>query len=223
MSLVNETATPSYGYCYNYGCNTEDESASLSFRDVAHKYVVPLLLPMALLVGTGGQSDFSYARHRGDCGYSMVGVRARDEGCHTGPRTAATDLKRIKEVFRPSVSELAALFRVTRQTIYNWMGGEQPKPEHANRLANLAKAADTLDAEGLSTSPRLLRRKLPSGKTLVEMAQAGETIDHAAGELIAMLRREAEQRRTINQRLAGRTKKPLDLAEFGLPMLNEKS
>ena len=135
----------------------------------------------------------------------------------------ARDLKRIKEVFRPAVSELAALFGVTRQTIHSWADGTEPGSEHTSRLAELVKASDALDAEGLAVSPRLLRRKLPGGKTLLEIAQAGGSLANATGELLAMLRRESGQRKIIDQRLAGRTKKPLDLAEFGLPMLNEKS
>lgn len=138
-------------------------------------------------------------------------------------RTPADNLQRIRTVLNPSMSDLASVFGVSRQTIYNWMSGEQPKAELAAKLDDLALAADILAAEGIEISGHILKRKISQGRTLLEIANAGESSAQGAELLVRILRTEAEQRRTIASRLAERKTPTLINSDMGIPFANERA
>ena len=52
------------------------------------------------------------------------------------------DLAQIRAVFKPSISDIAGIFGVSRQSVYNWIAGEKPSQESVERLDDLARAAD---------------------------------------------------------------------------------
>ncbi len=131
-------------------------------------------------------------------------------------RSPNENLARIRKVLTPAVSDLAVTFGVTRQSIYNWVNGEPIAAENAKRLRDLAQAADLLSDAGIGVNASLLKRKFANGKTLLQVAQAGECARDAAILLIQIFKLEAKQRDRLNTRLASRPKTPAT-ADFDLP------
>jgi len=119
-------------------------------------------------------------------------------------RNSVEDIKTIRNVFSPAVSDIAKCFSVSRQTIYNWLKGEQTTPEHADRLRDLAIAADMFTESGQSVNGALLKRKFLNGKNMFEVIRDGGSAKDAAQLLLQIVRREANQRDLLAARLAGR-------------------
>jgi len=180
-------------------------------------------LAIAFMVGTGGVGDVRYLKKRSEFGYSIVGVHGAAARAQVAPRSPAQDLQRIREVFEPPISDLASLFGVSRQAMYNWINGEQPKPEFAARLDDLAQAADLIAAENLPDLGRALKRKISNGKTLFDLVAAGESARAAAQKLSAILRREAEEREILDAKLSARRSATPQAADLGSPMLDERA
>lgn len=136
-------------------------------------------------------------------------------------RTSTEDLTRIREVLSPTISELAALFGVTRQSIYNWINGDPIAPENAARLHELAHAADLLAHEKITVDRALLKRKFVNGRTLLQVGQNGGSIRDAAALLVQILKDESVQRKHIEARFATRAKSQAT-ADFDLPAADKK-
>ena len=131
-------------------------------------------------------------------------------------RTPAEDLARIREVLKPAVSDLATTFGVSRQSVYNWLNGDPITNENAAKLRDLAQAADVLTQAGVTVNAALLKRKFANGKTLLQVAQAGESARESALVLVQVLKREAEQRKRMTARFANRPRTSAT-ADFDLP------
>lgn len=165
-------------------------------------------------VGTGGElslehlqrtaSKIQYAVH----GAEVVEVEA--------VRSAKDDLARIREVLSPAISDLATTLGVTRQSVYNWLNGDPITNENAAKLRDLAQAADVLAQAGVTVNAALLKRKFANGKTLLQVAQAGESARESALVLVQILKREAEQRKRMTARFANRPRTSAT-ADFDLP------
>jgi transcriptional regulator with XRE-family HTH domain len=131
-------------------------------------------------------------------------------------RSPSESLARIRDVLSPAVSDLATTFGVTRQSVYNWANGEPIADENAEKLRDLAQAADLLADAGIEVNASLLKRKFVNGRTLFQAVQAGESARDAALLLIQISKREAEQRDRLNARFANRPK-TATTADFDLP------
>lgn len=137
----------------------------------------------------------------------------------TAVRSPVEDLERIREVLSPAVSALANAFGVSRQAIYNWLNGEQPRPEHIAKLRDLAYAADMFAEAGIPVTGTLLKRKMLEGKGLFEVTRDGGSAREAAQLLVHIIRRELEQREMMASRFAGR--KSLRSVESDFPVDND--
>jgi transcriptional regulator with XRE-family HTH domain len=202
-----------------YRTDGQDRQSPASYRPIASPGIVAAVA-CAFVVGTGGMSTPSYFQQRKECGYQFVQVRIA-EGTKAGIRLPIEDLKQIRAVFKPSISDIANLLSVSRQTVYNWIAGERPSAESATRLEDLAKAADLLAAHGLSTNAYLFTRKIRDGKNLMDIATDGGSAEGAARSLVRIVEQENAQRNLLNHRLAGRKYAGRDNSEFGVPMLDE--
>jgi transcriptional regulator with XRE-family HTH domain len=136
-------------------------------------------------------------------------------------RTPAENLERVRAVFSPAVTELANLFSVSRQTVYNWLNGDQLRPEHITKLQDIAHAADIVAETGIPMTGALLKRKVIEGKNLFEVARDGGSTRDAAQLLVQIVRREAGQREMMAARFAGR-KHTLRSADSDFPAENDK-
>jgi transcriptional regulator with XRE-family HTH domain len=146
------------------------------------------------------------------------GTREKNLACTNSP---VQNLAQIRKVFHPSITELANLFGVSRQAIYDWQAGKGVSNEHAEKVEMLAKAAARIAAAEVPVS-QMLRRKLPGGKTLFEIVKDGDSAEVAALKLIDMARRDIEQRRRLEARLSGRKRPLIDRGDIGSPMLSEE-
>lgn len=138
-------------------------------------------------------------------------------------RTVGEDLVQIRTFLKVGVSELATIFDVSRQAIYNWLAGENPIPSHAAKIKDLAAAADVIGAERIKITGNVLKRKIKDGKSLLEIIRHGGSAKEGAQILAGMLRRESEQRRMLDLRLANRAKPPINTLDIGLPVFNEQA
>jgi transcriptional regulator with XRE-family HTH domain len=144
--------------------------------------------------------------------------REKNFPCANSP---TQNLARIRKVFHPSIIELANLFGVSRQAIYDWQAGKGISSEHSEKLETLAKASAILASPGVPLS-QLLRRKLPGGKTFFEIVKDGGSAELAALKLLDLAKRDTEQRQRLEARLSGRKRPLIDRGDIGLPMLSEE-
>jgi DNA-binding transcriptional regulator YiaG len=136
-------------------------------------------------------------------------------------RTTAEDLARIREVLKPAVLELANLFGVSRQAVYDWQDGAQPAPETALRLAKLARAADVFASAGVLVDSRTLKRRVLGGGTVLQTVLEGGNAEQVARSLVPTLRREASQRESLSKQLAGREHVHAEIDDYGSPVVAE--
>ena len=165
-------------------------------------------------IGTGGELSLEHLQRSAQRAQHMVPVAEVGEAKQV--RTPCENLSRIRTVLSPAVSDLAATFGVSRQSVYNWLNGEPVAVENAEKLQDLAQAADVLEHEGVGVNAALLKRKFADGRTLMQVALAGESARDAALMLVQIHRREAVQRERIKARFADRGKTPAS-ADFDLP------
>jgi transcriptional regulator with XRE-family HTH domain len=180
-------------------------------------------LASALLIGTGGLMTADYFAKRNERGYKFSQVQSSPAHQGLGLRSPAGNLARVRAVLKPAVSDLAALFRVSRQAVYDWQNGTQPAIENAARLEDLAKAADILLGEGIAASPHLLKRRIAGGETLFDAVREGRSAEEAARRLVQTVRHELDQRNALDSRLAGRRRPPIDYADAGVPTLDKRT
>jgi DNA-binding transcriptional regulator YiaG len=130
-------------------------------------------------------------------------------------RTAVEAVERIREIFSPAISDLANTFGVSRQTVYNWLKGEQPKSDHFIKLTDLAQAADVIASAGISVTSAILKRKIFGGKNLFEIVSNNGSSREAALILVRILRQEADQQQRLANRFKGRKPvRPSDDSDF---------
>lgn len=170
------------------------------------------------VIGTGGELSIEHLQrssHQMQHMMPTVGV------VEVAPvRTPTEDLAFIREVLNPAVSDLATTFGVSRQSVYNWLNGEPVADANAAKLQDLAQAADVLAHEGIKVSAALLKRKFANGRTLMQVAQTGESARDAALKLAHIHKREMAQRERMEALFANRAKSPPS-ADFDLPTAND--
>jgi DNA-binding transcriptional regulator YiaG len=110
-----------------------------------------------------------------------------------------TDVELLIEQLQPSMTQLAAAFGVTRQTIYDWRAGKGVSQENTEQLKRLVTACTTLNRSSVNLPPRAGDRLLPGGKTFWESVASGVAPNQAAEQLIELLKREQKERVMLGQ------------------------
>ena len=203
-----------------YGGWVTDRSAATGVSSTVVRLVGWMAAAGAALtgIGTGGELSLEHLQRNL---HQMQHMAPTVEVADVAPvRTPAEDLVRIREVFKPAVSDLATAFSVSRQSVYNWLNGEPVAGENAAKLQDLAQAADVLAHEGLAVNAALLKRKFANGRTLMQVAQAGESARDAALQLVQIHKREKAQRERMAARFASRAETP-PTADFDLPSASD--
>lgn len=131
------------------------------------------------------------------------------------------DFNIIKKMLKPTISELALLFGVSRQTIYNWKSGEEPSEQNVKHISELAEVSRFFASKGLEPSRQLLKRKFINKQSLFDIVCKGGSIRAASQKLVAILSEEALQRKSLNEHLANRQVPLQNYNDYGSPMLDE--
>lgn len=137
--------------------------------------------------------------------------------------TPAQDVARIRQVLQPTVLELANLFGVSRQAVYDWQSGAQPSAQIGAKLAQLALAADVFAQAGVAVKTQTLRRKMAGGTSLLDAVLNGGNSVQLAKSLVGTLQRENSQRERLTQQLAGRKRGAINSSDYGAPSLAENA
>lgn len=203
-----------------YGGWVTDRPAATGVTSTIVRWVGWMTAAGAALTGIGTGGELSLEHLQRSAQQAQHRVSAFEVAEVDQIRTSIENLSRIREVLNPAVSDLATTFSVSRQSVYNWLNGEPVANENAAKLQDLARAADVLAHEGVSINSALLKRKFANGRTLMQVAQAGESASEAALMLIQIHKREAAQRERMNSRFASRAKTPAS-ADFDLPASND--
>lgn len=97
-------------------------------------------------------------------------------------RTPAEHIENIRSVLNPSVSDLAAIFDVSRQAIYKWLSSDStPEAEKIAKIVELSRIADEFRLAGVSRAGSLLKMKTFGGQSLMELMMGGQNrADHVA-------------------------------------------
>lgn len=203
-----------------YGGWVTDRPAATGVSSTVVRWVGWVAAAGAVLsgLGTGGELSLEHLqRSTHEVRHMWPAVEVADVASVRNP---TENLVRIREVLKPAMSDLATTFGVSRQSVYNWLNGETVADENAAKLQDLAQAADVLAHEGIEVNAALLKRKFANGRTLLQVAQAGESARDAALQLAHIHKREAAQRERMKARFANRPKTQPS-ADFDLPSAND--
>jgi len=133
-------------------------------------------------------------------------------------------MQEIKAGFGRTMTRLPEVFGVSRQTLYNWLNGETPKPAHHEKLSQLAEAARVFSASGFKPTSFMLDRKVSRGKSLLQLLAEDADGRATAEKLLRIVRRGKESDAVLEQLLGERVRtRHLDASDIGPPVLNEDS
>jgi predicted DNA-binding protein YlxM (UPF0122 family) len=190
-------------------------------RNMSHNANCVGYLPIvsALNPGTGGFPDTHYLISRQERGYKPSFIAILHFPIIKNNHSSAQSLALIKKMIKLSISEIAILFNVSRQTIYNWLSGEEPSIENVIKIENLLKTLNFLTDAGL-TSSTFLKRKIIGAQSLFDIIQNGTPSLEAAQKLVSIIQNEIKQRATLEERLKERKPNPKNYDDYGSPMLD---
>ena len=127
----------------------------------------------AFLVGTGGEASPDYLAQRNERGYRFSEINSPKPNLRSSSLPSfVQSLELIKKTFAISVSSLASVFGVSRQTIYDWQNGAIASELSQSKLQDLVAAANVLIASGLNPGPSV-KRVIREGKSLLEIYRDG--------------------------------------------------
>jgi len=127
----------------------------------------------------------------------------------------------VKSSFGRTMSRLPEVFGVSRQTLYNWLGGDSPKPMYERRIEQLACAARVFDELRFKPTAAMLDRTVTGGKTFLQLMSEGADGREMAQKLVRIVQRGADSRSKLDTLLAGRKKTSAIAMDFGTPSFKE--
>ena len=175
-------------------------------------------LPLVGDVGTGGSGNASfYVLRMGYQPFAVVQIASPPE------YAPFVDLmKKVKSSFGRTMTRLPEVFGVSRQTLYNWLDGDTPKPLHQSKLKELAEAAQVFAELGFKPTSQELDRTLTGGKSFLALISEGCDGRETAKKLVRISKRGAESRNKLDELLGGR-KARIDGSSIGTPSFNESA
>jgi len=220
MTTVVMGSLYSTGYQAPEGASTASYSAARN-GSLIRSLARCLVGTMGLLTPQAVENLYANATSIAPVHYNINGFQ--DEAAYGVEleHSPAENLARIREVLKPTMLELASLFGVSRQAVYDWQQGSQPAPQTAQRLAQLARVADVFADSDLSVNAKMLRRKVVGGGTLLDAMLSDGDAKSIARSFVGTLKREASQRERLQVHLAGRERTPANPSDYGAPALSE--
>jgi transcriptional regulator with XRE-family HTH domain len=167
-------------------------------------------------VGTGGIANAQFIQ--GSFGYQAFAILESVQLVDEAP--FAKLMQQVKTGFGRTMSRLPEVFGVSRQTLYNWLDGETPKPAQQARLQQLAEAAEVFTQLGVKPTSAMLDRTVTRGKSLLQLIAEGEDGKESAKKLVRIVQRSSESRAKLDA-LLGDRKAKLTADDIGAPAFNE--
>lgn len=187
----------------------------------SHRPQPSQVMPIIGAAGTGGVESGDYYRrlHVLPMGYrAFLFVVVPADVSEVRPYAALMQV--IKSGFGRTMARLPEVFGISRQTLYNWMNGETPKPAHQEKLRQLADAARVFSALGFKPTSLALDRTVMQGKSLLQLLSEGAEGGETAKKLVRIVQRGNDTRAKLDDLLGGR-KARLDALDIGAPFLDE--
>lgn len=170
--------------------------------------------------GTGGVESVSFIMSRQ--GYSPYAVlKVQGTAAHKALTPYAELMKQVKTGFGRTMSNLPAIFGVSRQTLYNWLNGETPKEQHQNKLVQLAAAAQAFTAENFKPTTLSLERTVAESKSFIELIKHGADGEETAKKLIRLEKRGVIANAKLDALLGNRTSLRPEIDDMGRPAFIE--
>lgn len=177
-------------------------------------------LPAYGAAGTGGvESVDFYNRRPGYCVF--VVVRGLEQSPPAPFAPYAELMEQVKAGFGRTMSRLPEIFAVSRQTLYNWLGGETPKPNHQEKIVQLAAAARAFSQLGVKPTSDLLDRVVSNGKSFLQLLADGADGAETASKLVRLAKRSTDSKSKLDAILQGRKTDRPEVSDMGSPSLAE--
>lgn len=125
-------------------------------------------LTSVLLSGTGSEYSAPYVQQRFFVFLTHQPVSV-EENNFADVRTIAEHVENIRNIFNVSISDLAAIFGVSRQMLYKWLNNEsRPESDKQEKIVRVSGIADQFREANLSRVDSLLKMKAFHGKSLMD-------------------------------------------------------
>lgn len=206
---------------FTHAAPAESSDAYIHFKPAQAVYAKPNPLTCVGAAGTGGIEGVDFALMRS--GYSPYLV-VRDDALVPPEQQYAPYAELMSEVkagFGRTMSNLPAVFDVSRQTLYNWLNGDIPKEQHQKKLVQLAAAARIFVEDGFKPTSLALDRTIIQGKSFLELLREGADGRETAQRLVQIVKRGTASREKLNSLLENRASLRPNILEMGRPSLNE--
>ena len=173
--------------------------------------------------GTGGTEDVRFILLRqGYSPFTVVNVENPKPVEAASLHAPFADLmKNIQSAFGRTMSQLPAVFGVSRQTLYNWLDGELPRDKHKDKIIQLAAAANVFAASGFKPTSLALERTVIQGKSFIALIGEGADGKEMAEHLVQIEKRAADSRSKLNALIGEKTVERPHFSAVGRPSLNE--
>jgi transcriptional regulator with XRE-family HTH domain len=138
-------------------------------------------------------------------------------------RNLRSRFREMRAVLGISVSDLSAIFGVSRQAIYKWVAGGRLSKPNQERFEDLFHATGVLAPLTNSDGWSFSRRRNRAGQTLLEALRSGKPAKSWAQDVAFLLEDEQRQRDYVIQILSSHGKSQPAAREFGVPVFNEQN
>jgi hypothetical protein len=209
----------------------------VDFQDLPHNYFErsayyaeqrvrkPVFMPDIGGMGTGGYQDPSFhVQRRG--GYSQLSLIIDDskpfsDALSLNLLSYAELMQDIQRGFGRTMSHLTKIFGVSRQTLYNWLDGEQPKTQHQNKIIQLAVAARVFSDVGFKPSAASFDRVIYQGKSFADLFISNGDGRDVAERLIRLEQKSRETKLKLTEMLGERSKTKESTLKVGRKSFDE--
>jgi transcriptional regulator with XRE-family HTH domain len=170
------------------------------------------------LVGTAGVNSFDLFRQRFSGTNTLyICLTLQNELSHELHSADAKKLRIIKDSFKLSMVELAKIFEVSRQSLYDWLEGKTLSNDNSDKLEKFYFVFELLNDTGIELSPQVIRRNIDSTGSIANAISRNLDISTLAGKLKQALLIEAEQQQLLEKRLVQKSSSLKDVSAFAAP------
>lgn len=120
------------------------------------------------------------------------------------PAPLQNDIETLIALMKPSMSQLAIAFGVSRQRIYDWRNGAGMSPTNVEQMSALLTAARTLSERSSVPLSQVTNRKLSGGMSFWDAISSGMLPTDAAVALLKIIDRDESERNALKRSLASR-------------------